>query len=110
MLEAVPSVVVLLTPRFHNRLLVMGLAGGTASDVVVAEDGAMVVEPGVTVTGLHCIETGTDLELDLDYAVFHTGKPDDFVERFVPALRTAVAKMGWPKVKESLKDYLSGRQ
>ncbi len=30
-----------------------------------------------------------------------------FVAQFVPALRTAVQIVGWPKVKESLQDYLS---
>jgi hypothetical protein len=109
MLETVPSVVVLLTTRFHNRLLAMSLAGGASDDVVVTPDGAMVVEPGVSVLGLHCIETGEDLVLDRDFAVFHTGKPTQFVDEFVPALRTAVAQLGWPRVRDSLKDYLAGR-
>lgn len=109
MLNTVPSVVVLLTPRHHNRLLVVALQGGKASDVMMTDGGALVVDAGVTVTGLHCIETGEDLKLDEDYAVFHTGKAEEFVEQFVPALRQAVSQLGWPRVRESLKAYLAGR-
>ena len=109
MLDAVPSVVVLLTAGYHNRLLAVGLHGGDSGDVVMSAEGAMVVEPGVTVTGLHCIETGQDLVLDEEYAVFHTGKPDEFVSQFVPALRHAVSQLGWPKVRDSLRDFLAGR-
>ena len=107
MLERAHSVVVLLTSKYSYHLLVMGLTGGDMDDVVLSAQGAMVVRPGVAVTSLHCIETGDDLEVDEDYAVFHTGKPATFVAQFVPALRTAVAMVGWPKVKDSLQDYLS---
>lgn len=108
MLETVHSVVVLLTTRYTHRLLVMSLAGGHADDVVVSPAGSMVVSPGVAVRALHCIETGEDLTLDEDYAVFHTGDPQGFTERFVPALRAAVAQIGWPTVKASLQKYLDG--
>lgn len=108
MLETVPSVVVLLNTRFHSRLLVLGLAGGHSEDAVITDGGAIVVEPGVAVTSLHCIETGEDLELDEDYAVFHTGEPEGFVERFVPVLHVAVAQLGWPHVRAALQDYLAG--
>jgi hypothetical protein len=106
MLESAHAVVVLLTPRFHKRLLVLGLEGGDSSDVVVTPDGAMIVDPGVRVTGLHCIESGMDLTLDEDYAVFHTGKPAEFVERFVPVLRAAIEKLGWARVRDSLNEFL----
>jgi hypothetical protein len=110
MLEEAHAVVVLLTGRYSNRLLVMGLAGGDAEDAVVSPQGAMLVKPGVGVTGLHCIETGEDLKLDEDYAVFHTGNPSDFVERFVPALRTAITELGWPSVRSALTDYLASQE
>lgn len=109
MLNSVPSVVVLLTTHYHNRLLVVGLKGGHAEDVVMADGGVLIVEAGAAVTGLHCVETGENLTLDEDYAVFHTGKPEDFVQQFVPALRQAVSQLGWPKVRDSLKAYLAGR-
>ena len=107
MLETAHSVVVLLTPRFHNRLVVVSLVHGDFADVLMTAQGSMVVRPGVGVVGLHCIETGEDLRLDRDYAVFHTGKPQDFVDRFVPALRIAIAEVGWPRVRDSLRDYLA---
>lgn len=109
MLNEAASVVVLLTERYHNRLLVVALKGGDSNDVMMTDGGAMVVEPGVAVTGLHCIETGEDLRLDEEYAVFHTGQPQDFVTRFVPVLRTAVAQLGWPQVRTSLRAYLAKR-
>ena len=109
MLEAAHSVVVLLTAKYHNRMLVLGLAGGGSDDVMISTGGAMVVKPGVAVTNVHCIETGDDLKLDEDYAVFHTGEPDGFVERFVPVLRTAVQQLGWPTVRDSLKEYLNSQ-
>ena len=108
MLDKAHSVVVLLTREYSRRLLVMGLAGGDIEDAVLTAEGAMVVRPGVSVTNLHCIETGEDLTLDRDYAVFHTGKPARFVAQFVPALRTAVEMVGWAKVKSSLEEYLAG--
>lgn len=107
MLEGAHTVVVLLTTRYHNKLLVLGLAGGTSDDVVVAEGGAMVVRPGVAVTNVHCIESGENLTLDEDYALFHTGDPDAFVARFVPVLRTAIQSVGWPTVRDSLKEHLA---
>ncbi len=107
MLEKAHSVVVLLTSKYSHHLLVMGLAGGDMEDAVLSAQGAIVVRPGVAVTNVHCIETGEDLAIDSDYAVFHTGKPATFVAQFVPALRTAVSMVGWEKVKESLQDYLS---
>jgi len=109
MLENVHSVVVLLTDRYSHRLLVLELGGGDASDVLVTQGGAMIVDPGVAVTGLHCIESGEDLTLDEEYAVFHTGKPTEFVETFVPVLRAAIAQLGWPKVRDSLNDFLRSR-
>jgi len=109
MLEQAHAVVVLLTARYSNRLLVMGLTGGDSEDAVVSPEGAMVVKPGIHVTGLHCIETGENLSLDRDYAVFHTGKPRDFVAVFVPALRDAIERLGWPSVRTSLTDYLSSQ-
>ena len=107
MLEQAHSIVVLLTSDFSHRVLVVALAGGDIEDAVLSAEGAIVVRPGVSATNVHCIETGEDLTLDEDYAVFHTGKPTAFVAQFVPALRTAVQVVGWPKVKESLQDYLS---
>jgi len=109
MLDAAYSVVVLLTPKYHNMALVVGLAGGDAHDVDVSTGGAILVRPGVSVTDVHCIETGEDLVLDRDYALFHTGEPDDFVVRFVPVLRTAIRELGWPVVRDSLKDHLASR-
>ena len=76
MLEQAHSVVVLLTSDYSHHLLVMGLAGGDMDDDVLSAQGATVVRPGVAVTSLHCIETGDDLEVDENYAVFHTGKLD----------------------------------
>lgn len=107
MLEQAHSVGALLTSDYSHHLLVMELAGGDMDDDVLSAQGAIVVRPGVAVTSLRCIETGDDLEVDEDYAVFHTGKPATFVAQFVPALRTAVSMVGWAKVKESLQDYLS---
>lgn len=107
MLEAAHTVVVLLTTKYHNRLLVLGLAGGDSEDVLVSSEGTMVVKPGVSVTGIHCIEANQDLALDTDYALFHTGEPDAFVERFVPVLRQAIQQIGWATVRDSLKEYLA---
>ena len=107
MLETAHSVVVLLTHRYDNRPIVVSLAGGEAEHVLMTAQGAMVVQPGVAVVGLHCIETGSDLVLDRDYALFHTGEPRDFVDRFVPALHAAIAEVGWPRVRDSLRDYLA---
>jgi hypothetical protein len=109
MLEQAHSVIVLLTPRFSNMLLVLGLAGGDIEDAVLSSEGAMVIKPGVAVTKVHCIETGEDLTLDSDYAVFHTGKPATFVAEFVPALRTAIGMLGWPSVREKLEDFLASK-
>ena len=53
MLEKAHSVVVLLTPRHDNRLIVVSLAGGDAEDVLMTARGALVVQPGVGVVGLH---------------------------------------------------------
>lgn len=107
MLEAAHTVVVLLKAKYHDRLLVLGLGGGDSEDMVLSSDGVMVVRPGVSVTGVHCIELGDDLKLDEDYALFHTGDPDAFVTRFIPVLRSAVQTLGWIKVRDSLKEYLA---
>lgn len=107
MLEFSHSVVVLLTRRYSRKLLVIGLAGGDVTEAVLSAEGAMVIRPGVSVTQLHCIETGEDLTLDHDYVVFSTARPANFVAQFVPALRTAVEIVGWHKVKDSLQDYLA---
>jgi hypothetical protein len=85
----------------------VNLAGGDSEDVLMTSEGAMIVQPGVTVIGLQCIETGQDLVLDDDYALFHTGKPGDFVEQFVPVLRMAIEQVGWTRVRDSLKSYLN---
>ncbi len=106
MLEHAHSIVVLLTARYSNKLLVLGLSGGDVEDAVLSAEGALVVRPGVAVTGAHCIETGEDLVLDEDYVVFHTDRPATFVAEFVPALRTAVEMVGWPKVRATLRQYL----
>lgn len=109
MLETVHSVVVLLTAEYSNRLLVVAFRGGASDPAVVERGGAIVVPPGAAVTGLHCVETGADLELDSDYAVFHTDKPEEFVDRFVPQLRLALERVGWGPVKRSLERFLAGR-
>ena len=107
MLEAAHSVVVLLTSRYSHRLVLMNLVGGDSEDVLMTPEGAMIVQPGVAVAGLHCIETGENLILDRDYALFHTGKPAEFVEQFVPVLRMAIEQVGWIQVRDSLKSYLN---
>ena len=107
MLEAAHTVVVLLTRKYDNHLLVLGLGGSDSDDVVRSSNGIMVVKPGANVTGVHCIELGEDLKLDEDYALFHTGDPDAFVARFIPLLRPAIERLGWIQVRDSLKEYLA---
>jgi len=106
MINTNPSVVVLLTTKYHNRLLVAGLDGPEPQEVLVTCDGAFVVASCADITRVHCIETNEDLLLDGEYAIFRTAEPDEFVARFVPMLREAVARLGWPHVQESLRDLL----
>lgn len=108
--ESVQSVVVLLTTEYSNRLILVGFAGGDVVDGAVTDEGAMVVGSGVEVTNVHCIETGDDLVLDEDYALFHTATPTDFVERFVPVLRMAIQRVGWPQVRASLRELPSASE